>query len=58
MLLNPVLALVPAPTLSLLLVLTRRFPAHLLAPYPRPVCLWWQQSMNTCSSLRVLICWG
>ena len=31
-LLNPILALVPAPTLSLLLVLTRRFPAHLLAP--------------------------
>lgn len=32
MLLNPIPALVPAPSLSLLLVLTRRFPAHLLAP--------------------------
>lgn len=31
-LLNPILALVPAPSLSLLLVLTSRFPAHLLAP--------------------------
>lgn len=32
MLLNPIPPLVPAPSLSLLLVLTRRFPAHLLAP--------------------------